>query len=142
MTTCDRCGKALAIGEFPFCPHGMGTGARIGDECDFYDPNLQRRFTSKSEHDRAIKERGWVRKVKHVGLQGSDKSPYTQRWDTCPAALLISEADRIANLQAWDVAHGLTATERPVALVIPEPEPLFSETTQRQLSDVAAQVGL
>ncbi len=29
---CERCQAELQIGDFPFCPHGKGTGYRIGDE--------------------------------------------------------------------------------------------------------------
>lgn len=38
-------------------------------------------FHTKSEHRRAMKERGLSLKETHVGLQGSDKSPHTTRWD-------------------------------------------------------------
>jgi len=37
-------------------------------------------FYSKSEYRRALKERGLMNKVEHVGSQGSDKSPHTSRW--------------------------------------------------------------
>ena len=37
-------------------------------------------FHSKSEWKREMKARGLVNQVRHVGVQGSDKSPHTQRW--------------------------------------------------------------
>lgn len=109
-----------------------------GDECDFYDPNLERRFTSKAEHDRAIKEQGWVRKVKHVGAsRGSDKSPLTQRWVAAPT---ISEAERIAH---WHATEAEIATPTaPVALVIPDPVSAFTVEQRESLARTAAQLGL
>jgi hypothetical protein len=107
----------------------------------FYDPNFERQFYTWSEHDRAIKEAGLVRKVKHVGTRGSDKSELTQRWDTCPAALLISEEDRIASLRAFDERHGLTADPRPVSIVAPEPEEVFTPEQREELARVASRVG-
>lgn len=37
-------------------------------------------FYSKSEWRHAMKERGLVNQVRHVGKQGSDKSDHTTRW--------------------------------------------------------------
>lgn len=143
---CAVCGRPILIGEFPCIatarPHERGTGARIGDECDFYDPHLEQRFTSKAAHDRAIKARGWVRKVRHAPLPGSDKSALTQSWNVCPAALLISEADRIAQLHAWDRVHGLNTEPRAVAVIVPAPAPAFAPDVQRSLAEQAAGLGL
>lgn len=116
------------------------SAAAIGDECDFYDPNFERRFTSRSEHDRVIKEAGLVRKVKHRGKPGSDKSEFTQRWDVCPAALLISEEDRLAHWHATEAA--IASEPRAVTLIAPEPEPVFTPAQLAELSAVAARVGL
>ena len=59
---CSECGKALRVGEWPFCPHGEpGAFTEIGDECDFVVENLGRepiRFRSKAEHRRVMAERG------------------------------------------------------------------------------------
>lgn len=131
----------------PECGHETrriwkASAAVRGDECDFYDPNFERRFTSRAEHDRVLKEHGLVRKVRHVGGKGSDKSAHTQRWDVCPSALLISEEDRIAGLRAFDERHGLTMTPQPVTLIVPEPVSAFSPEQHAQLSAKAAQVGL
>lgn len=41
-------------------------------------------FHTKSEHRRAMKERGLSIKDRHLGVQGSDKSPHTIRWDSGP----------------------------------------------------------
>lgn len=140
--TCEVCGLPIAVGEFPCIsrprPHERGSGSRIGDECDFYDPNFERRFTSKAEHDRVLKEHGLVRKVRHVGVGGSDKSTFTRRWEAVPT---ISEADRIAHWHATERQFATTHPQ-PVALIVPEPEPVFSPDVQRELCEVAARVGL
>jgi len=113
-----------------------------GDACDFVDPHLEQRFTSKAEHNRALRSRGLVRKVRHAPLPGSDKSALTQRWDTCPAALLVSDADRIAQWHAWDREQGIVTVPRDTVMLAPSPDPIFSADEQRSLSDLAAQVGL
>lgn len=82
-TACDKCGKDLAIGEWPFCPHGFGTNNVIGDEIDEINENVGHqpvRFTSRIEKRRYLKEHGLSEFVRHVGQQGSDKNPNTQRW--------------------------------------------------------------
>ena len=53
----------------------------IGDEIDLIQTNglrHPRRFTSRLEHQRWLKENGYRIKDTHVGEQGSDKSKYTQ----------------------------------------------------------------
>ncbi len=84
---CDKCDKVLAIGDYPFCPHGRGTGVVVGDECDVYAQHglcnadgTPRHYTSKAEMKREAEKRGLVSHVEHVGLKGSDKSPHTSRW--------------------------------------------------------------
>lgn len=81
--TCDKCGKELRIGMFPFCPHGTGLASVVGDECDivqengFHEPT---RFTSKRELTRALAEKGLEMRVRHVTIPGTDRSPYTTDW--------------------------------------------------------------
>lgn len=56
----------------------------IGDECDFVSHNGERhpvRFRSKLEHRRWLKEKGYAIKDEHIGLQGSDKSPHSTKWE-------------------------------------------------------------
>ena len=85
--TCERCHKALEVGEWPWCPHGRSTGLSVVDDSipggmtveNMGTPTPQT-FYSKSEWRRAMKERGLVNMVRHVPEQGSDKSPHTQRW--------------------------------------------------------------
>lgn len=147
---CERCGAILEIGAFPFCKgdpsaHAKGFTRVNGDEIPggFIDENMGHepvRYDSWSERRRLMKERGLVDATRHVGSQGSDKNPHTQRWDVCPAALLISEDERIAHLRAWDVQHGLTPREHPVAIVVPEPEPTFTPEQYREIAAVASRV--
>ena len=89
MTTCDRCGKVLQLGEWPFCggrhAHGFPLVGlkQIGDEIDEWNENVAHtpvHFTSRSERKRYLKDHGLVEMVRHVGQQGSDKSPHTTRW--------------------------------------------------------------
>jgi hypothetical protein len=91
MTTCDKCGQELVIGEWPFCPHGIGHNNVIADDipggidiphalCN--EDGSPRRYYSKSEIAREAKKRGWVNCVEHVPdpKSGSDKSKHTTRW--------------------------------------------------------------
>ena len=41
-------------------------------------------FHTKSEHRRAMKERGLTVKDRHLGVPGSDKSPHTTSWNSGP----------------------------------------------------------
>jgi hypothetical protein len=75
---CETCGaateRAWLMGSFP---------AIHGDEMDFTDHNMTSqpiRFTSKSERRRVMKQLGIQEKIRHVGVQGGDRSPHTTRW--------------------------------------------------------------
>jgi hypothetical protein len=55
----------------------------IDDSCDFTVEHMAAEpihFTSKQEHRRMCKQLGLRVKDRHVGTQGSDKSPLTRRW--------------------------------------------------------------
>ena len=85
MEQCDKCGEILEIGSWPFCKggHGRGTNSVIGDEIDEWNENVGHtpvHFTSRIEKRRYLKEKGLLEFVRHVGEQGSDKNPHTQRW--------------------------------------------------------------
>jgi hypothetical protein len=56
-------------------------------------------FYSRSEKRLYLKQHGIREKVRHVGLQGSDKSPHTTRW-ACPPAVL-TEQDEQARVAHW-----------------------------------------
>lgn len=36
---CEKCGKALEIGDFPYCPHGRGLGM-LGEFKPYWEENL------------------------------------------------------------------------------------------------------
>ena len=94
-TTCERCGQAMRVGEWPFCPHGVGHNSVLSDECDFMVENgfpEPRRFTSKADHRRALAEQGFELGVRHVPLQGSDRSPYTTDWSKCTDPQTLANA--------------------------------------------------
>ena len=83
-TRCSKCGAALAIGDYPFCPHGRYAGAMVGDEFPggkTFDNLGHEPVTvySKSELKREMDKRGLKPFVRHVGVEGSDKSPHTTR---------------------------------------------------------------
>lgn len=79
---CDSCGIELAVGDWPFCPHGPSRLSVVPDdvpggfvvENGFSEP---RRFYSKSEHQRALAaENCEQRAYWHPGDQ------HLTRWDS------------------------------------------------------------
>jgi len=84
---CDKCGKRLVVGEYPFCPHGMQANSVIGDEIDVWvahgicnDDGSPRHFTSREAMKKEAEKRGWTNRVEHIGQNGTDKSKHTTRW--------------------------------------------------------------
>ena len=87
--TCERCGKDLQIGEWPFCggihQHGFPSMSVQADEIpggfvqEHFGPTPEV-FYSKSAMARRAKELGLEPIVRHVGTAGGDKSPHTTRW--------------------------------------------------------------
>jgi hypothetical protein len=87
--TCDKCGKGIAIGEYPYCPHGFGANSAISDSipggiylkhgmCNA--DGSPRRYDSHSEIRAEAKRRNMVNRVEHIPERGSDKSKHTTRW--------------------------------------------------------------
>ena len=73
---CPKCGSYMARAWLTKPPN------TIGDEVDFIQHNGTKhpiRFRSKIEFRRWLKETGNRVSDSHIGLQGSDKSPYTTR---------------------------------------------------------------
>lgn len=113
---CEKCGHALEIGDFPFCPHPKGAQAVVGDdvpggfivENGFNEP---RTFYSKSEHQKALAERGLEMRVKNAGPD--DK--IISRWDTVDldAARTLLERGPQARREKIDRANDavITVTE-------------------------------
>jgi hypothetical protein len=84
MSNCDRCGRRLEIGDWPFCPHERAGSAVIGDEIDVVIENNGTsepiRFRSREAMNKHLDAHNLAPMVRHVPLPGSDKSPYTSDW--------------------------------------------------------------
>jgi hypothetical protein len=86
METCPKCNAVIKIGDFPFCPHTAGTNNVLGDDPYIGGVVLEHlgdkpiTVYSRAERAAAIKASGHYEFVRHVPLQGSDKSPHTVDW--------------------------------------------------------------
>lgn len=84
--TCDKCGEPYAVGEWPWCPHGVPQNFTVQDDSipgGMVIENLSPRpqtFYSKSDFKKAMELAGVEQKVQHKGVDGTDKSPHTVRW--------------------------------------------------------------
>jgi hypothetical protein len=75
--TCDKCGAAVQVGEWPFCPHGFGANTVQPDdvpggfiaENGFETPQI---FYSRKAHRDALAARGLEIRAKYAG-DGYDK---------------------------------------------------------------------
>lgn len=86
--TCEKCGKEIQVGEFPFCPHGFSSrpfaviddtitgGARFFENLGPEPVYIE----TKSQLRAELKARGLREHVRHVGEKGSDRSRNTSRW--------------------------------------------------------------
>lgn len=78
--TCEVCGEALAIGSWPFCPHGRSHVAMHHDDIpggmvlENLGPTPVTVY-SHSERERIMKERGLELKEKWCPMPGTDKDP-------------------------------------------------------------------
>lgn len=79
--TCEKCGAELAVGDWPFCPHGrVGGYASFKDDIpgglvvENYGPQPMR-FDSHSERRRYMKEQGLQEREKWSPTPGTDKDP-------------------------------------------------------------------
>ncbi len=94
--TCAACGQTVVIGEWPYCPHGHGSYAAVGDECDVVQENgfaTPTRFRSKAALKKALDQKGLEMRVQHVPIPGTDKSPFTTSWAAMDATTLQNAAD-------------------------------------------------
>jgi len=106
---CEKCGKELQVGDFPFCPHGMGSGRVVQDSIEggvliehgLCNPDgTPKRYYSKSEIAAEAKRRGLVNWVEHIPYdKGTDKSPHTVRWVSAPVQ---TEEERLAHWHAHE----------------------------------------
>ncbi len=99
--TCPTCGAGLAIGEWPFCPHGVGHSNVNGDEIvgGFVQENFgptPEVFYSKSDMARRAKELGLQPFVRNAGPH--DK--HVPRWagmDPYTLAAAAALVNRVAD---------------------------------------------
>ena len=83
-TLCDKCGKPIVVGEWPFCPHGFGVNNVVDDtiiggevmENVGHEPIT---VYSKSERKRVLDRAGLQEFVRHVP-RPDDRKPDTTRW--------------------------------------------------------------
>ena len=102
--TCEKCGEALAIGAWPFCPHPVGANTVHQDEIPggmwvengFPHPM---KFYSHSEHRAALAARGMEIVAKHAG----EHERHLLKWDAAMdaktlenAAILVSRGTKSA----------------------------------------------
>jgi hypothetical protein len=82
---CPDCGIPFDVGDWPFCPHGRSRLSVVGDDIpgglviENLGPTPQT-FYTKSAYRDAQRAAHVKNEVRHVGVQGSDKSPHTSRW--------------------------------------------------------------
>jgi hypothetical protein len=55
MTTCDKCGKEVTIGEWPFCPHGIPSKATTAPDHAYFDIGLGKYIRNQGERWREMK---------------------------------------------------------------------------------------
>lgn len=85
--TCEKCGRVVEIGAWPWCPHSKGGRySVIPDDygVDILNENMGHTpvtYRTRSERRRLMREHGVQEYVRHVGKQGSDKNEgVTDRW--------------------------------------------------------------
>lgn len=91
VTQCPKCNQAIALGEWPFCPHGVGSSNVITDDIPggvwirnglVNEDGSPRKFYSKSAIAKEAKAKGLINRVEHITdpQSGSDKNKHTTRW--------------------------------------------------------------
>ncbi len=90
--TCEKCNHIMRVGDYPFCPHEMGSQAVVGDDVPggFVAENgfdAPTRFYSKKAHRDALAAQGLTIKAKWAGPQ--DK--HLSRMDA-PSAKTLEDA--------------------------------------------------
>lgn len=107
---CDDCGKIIALGEWPWCPHERGVSQTVPDdvpggfvmENGFDQPT---RFYSRSEHRAALAARGLEIHAKWAGPNDKHLSrmdlPCATTLANAKALLSRPKASRVA-LEAHD----------------------------------------
>lgn len=84
-STCDKCGKEVAHGQYPFCPHDAVSRFNMIDDVLTGGPRWMHNLgdspvwvESKSDLNRIMKERGLIH-AECNNYSKDDKSPYATR---------------------------------------------------------------
>lgn len=87
MVRCDRCNAELAVGDWPFCPHGRTANYGIQtDESWIGGKTFENMaptpltFHSRQAWRAKMKELGIRNEPRHIGTAEGDRSKHTQRW--------------------------------------------------------------
>ena len=99
MSACPACRQTVGVGQWPFCPHGRGTGTVIGDDIPggFVQENFGNQpetFYSKKAMARRAKELGLINVAKWAGP--SDK--HLTRWATMDPQTLRNAEKLVARV--------------------------------------------
>lgn len=103
---CESCGNEIAVGAWPFCPHGRGAFTNIPDDVPggFTVENgfdAPRTFYSHSAHERALAERGLEIRAKWAGPQDQHLTNWAAGTvDLEAAAALVSRTSK-ATRKDW-----------------------------------------
>lgn len=118
--TCEKCGRELAVSDWPFCPHERGIYTNVPDDVPggFIVENgfdTPQRFYSHSEHRAALAAKGLEIRAKWAGP--NDK--HLSRWDA-PSAYTLEGAkqmlERIAQERAERVRAKAEAESFPITV--------------------------
>lgn len=111
MTPCPHCGAVVAVGSWPFCPHGRYGGTVVDDSFpgggDFVQEhfgNTPETFSSKKAMEQRAKELGLINVVKWAGP--TDR--HLTRWASMDPQTLQNAEALVAR-----VAERGTATAEP-----------------------------
>lgn len=58
MDTCEKCGKTLEIGEWPWCGHGFPSKGTTAPFVPYFDIGLGRQINSQADRWREMKKQG------------------------------------------------------------------------------------
>lgn len=143
---CDSCGKILEVGDYPFCPHGAGTNARIHDDIpggmvlENYGPNTVTVY-SHTERRRLMAEAGLELKERFSPMPGTDIDPagvmnpkgYVDATTLANGAELICRQQLAGNTEAFDgVRDGVIRNLKGGSLTQRDAKAIASGDVRRQ----------
>ncbi len=120
MAICPTCHETIAVGAWPWCPHGEAKEIAFhGDEIDYIDENLGKtpiRIRSKAERRRLMKERGLVEAVRHVPHPEGPHMNHTVDWSAAADDYTVNYKRELLE-RAFKQKSGPDEAERPTAIV-------------------------